>query len=164
MLRKIISGGQTGADRAALDFAIVHGIAHGGWCPRGRWAEDGTIDARYSLTETPSSDPAQRTEWNVRDSDGTLIISVARELVGGSKLTMEFAAAHQKPWLHLWRHPDLEVGARHLSEFLETHPIKVLNIAGPRSSEEPGVEVFVKDVCNAVLGNSNENLPGKTAL
>jgi hypothetical protein len=68
---KVISGGQTGADRAGLDFAMAQGIAHGGWCPRGRLAEDGTIPARYQLEETPEADYAQRTEWNVRDADGT---------------------------------------------------------------------------------------------
>jgi predicted Rossmann-fold nucleotide-binding protein len=81
---KIISGGQTGADRAALDFAIKHGMPHGGWCPQGRIAEDGPIDAKYQLHETPSADYVQRTEWNVRDSDGTVIFSVGKELSGCS--------------------------------------------------------------------------------
>ncbi len=63
---KIVSGGQTGADRAALDFAIAHGIPQGGWCPKGRKAEDGPIPDRYQLKETPSDNYAQRTEWNVR--------------------------------------------------------------------------------------------------
>ena len=70
---RIVSGGQTGADRAALDWAIERGIPHGGWCPRGRRAEDGRIDRRYALRETPAHDYQQRTRWNVRDSDGTLI-------------------------------------------------------------------------------------------
>src|SRR5512139_1952957 len=70
LVEKIVSGGQTGADRAGLDFAIEHGIPHFGWCPKGRKAEDGSIDWRYDLKETPSSDYPQRTEWNVRDSDG----------------------------------------------------------------------------------------------
>ena len=86
---KIVSGGQTGADRAALDFAIEHGIAHGGWCPKGRPAEDGTIDPRYKLQVTPSSDYVQRTEWNVRDSDGSVVFSIAAALTGGSKETVE---------------------------------------------------------------------------
>ena len=79
---KIISGGQTGADRAALDFAIDHGIEHGGWCPKGRWAEDGAIAERYPLKETPSADVAQRTEWNARDSDGTLVITEGAPVAG----------------------------------------------------------------------------------
>ena len=76
-MQKIISGGQTGADRMALDWAIWHDIAHGGWCPKGRKAEDGPIEAKYILTETPSARYLQRTEWNVRDSDGTAIFSMA---------------------------------------------------------------------------------------
>jgi hypothetical protein len=86
---RIISGGQTGVDRAALDFAIAHGIPHGGWCPAGRKAEDGTIDLRYQLKETPSSNYVQRTEWNARDSDGTVVFSSAPLLTGGSKKTVE---------------------------------------------------------------------------
>src|SRR5438094_67296 len=89
---KIISGGQTGVDRAALDFAVAHGIAHGGWCPRGRLAEDGRIEERYQLMETPSDDPIQRTEWNVRDSQVTVVFSIAAQLTGGSKKTAELAA------------------------------------------------------------------------
>ena len=76
-LKKIISGGQTGVDRAALDFAIEHDIPYGGWCPKGRKAEDGPIGSRYLLKETPTSTYPQRTEWNVRDSDGTVIFSLA---------------------------------------------------------------------------------------
>ncbi|MHC4448286.1 MAG: YpsA SLOG family protein, partial [Planctomycetota bacterium] len=74
-MRKIVSGGQTGVDRAALDVAMELGVPCGGWCPQGRLAEDGEIDARYPLTETSRAHAAQRTEWNVRDSDGTLIIA-----------------------------------------------------------------------------------------
>ena len=96
---KIISGGQTGADRAALDFAIKHRVPHGGWCPAGRLAEDGPIASRYQLNETPSLDPAQRTEWNVRDSDATVIFSLTPILHGGTKLTEEFAHVYGKPVL-----------------------------------------------------------------
>ena len=74
---RIVSGGQTGADRAALDWAIARRIPHGGWCPQGRKAEDGVIEAKYHLTETPSADYIQRTEWNVRDSNGTVVFSIA---------------------------------------------------------------------------------------
>jgi predicted Rossmann-fold nucleotide-binding protein len=84
-LQKIISGGQTGVDRAALDFAIERDIPHCGWCPKGRKAEDGSLEGRYLLTETPSSSYPQRTEWNVRDSDGSVIFSIAPTLTGGSK-------------------------------------------------------------------------------
>src|SRR5678809_1173904 len=96
----IISGGQTGADRAALDFAIAHGLAHGGWCPKGRLAEDGSIPARYHLTELPTSDYPARTAKNVQESDGTVIISVDRRLTGGSLLTLKVAEQRCKPVLH----------------------------------------------------------------
>src|SRR5678816_2125621 len=92
----IISGGQTGADRAALDFALAHGLPHGGWCPKGRLAEDGTIPACYHLTEMPTSDYPARTAKNVQESDGTVIISLAPNLTGGSLLTLELARQHAK--------------------------------------------------------------------
>jgi hypothetical protein len=102
-IEKLISGAQSGADRAALDFAIDHRIPHGGWCPLGRKAEDGTIDPRYELQETPSSGYVQRTEWNVRDSDGTVVFSIAPVLTGVSKKTVELAHKHRKPVIHIAR-------------------------------------------------------------
>ncbi|SVA67282.1 uncharacterized protein METZ01_LOCUS120136, partial [marine metagenome] len=98
---KIVSGGQTGADRAALDWAIANCIPHGGWCPVGRLAEDGPIDTLYNLQETPKADYLQRTEWNVRDSDATVIFSLKPNLTGGSLATMKLAAEHVKPCLHI---------------------------------------------------------------
>lgn len=83
LVDKIISGGQTGADRAALDWAIAIGVSHGGWCPKGRKAEDGEIDGRYNLRETPSADYPQRTEWNVRDSDGTGDLTTCASVLSG---------------------------------------------------------------------------------
>jgi putative molybdenum carrier protein len=79
---KIVSGGQTGADRAALDWALARGVPCGGWCPKGRKAEDGPIDLKYPLKETPSSSYLQRTEWNVRDSDATVVFSIEPTLTG----------------------------------------------------------------------------------
>lgn len=143
MVEKIISGGQTGADRAALDFAIAHAIRHGGWCPQGKVAEDGVIDVRYQLRETPNKDPSQRTEWNVRDSDGTVIFSIQPILMGGSKKTAEFSEKFQKPWLHLCKERDGETAAEKLSAFLAEHRIKTLNVAGPRRSQEPEIGEFV---------------------
>lgn len=151
VLQKIISGGQTGADRAALDFAIQRGISHGGWCPRGRLAEDGAIPARYQLSETPSPDYAQRTEWNVRDSGGTVIFSIACILTGGSKQTAELARQHRKPCLHLARERDEAVAARKLREFLVAQEIRVLNVAGPRQSQEPEVARFVRETLERSL-------------
>jgi hypothetical protein len=133
---KIVSGGQTGADRAALDFALEHGIRHGGWCPKGRGAEDGPIEPKYLLKDTPSPDSIQRTEWNARDSDGTVVFSIEEVLTGGCKETVEFAQKHGKPVLHLSRtgpaQPELA-----LRRFIHDHDIKVLNVAGPKASKEP---------------------------
>jgi len=143
---KIVSGGQTGADRAALDFAIEHGFPHGGWCPQGRLAEDGTIDHFYRLKETPSATYAQRTEWNVRDSDGTVIFTLGRELSGGSLLTAEFARRHGKPMLHLCRRGQGASPEQALRDFLLQHHVHVLNIAGPRSSFTPAIGEFVGEV------------------
>jgi hypothetical protein len=143
---KIVSGGQTGADRAALDWAIEHGMPHGGWCPKGRKAEDGTIPARYAMQETPDDNPVQRTEWNVRDSDGTVIFSIKPRLTGGSKTTEELVHRHGKPVLHLCQGAQREAPELALRRFIREHRIRVLNVAGPRASEEPGVAEFVRKV------------------
>ena len=147
MLEKIISGGQTGVDRAALDFAIAHNIAHGGWCPRGRLAEDGVIELRYALKETPEAEYKQRTEWNVRDSDGTVIFTSGSELAGGSAATRDFAIAYGKPWLHLSETSEtVSSAARKLDDFILRNGIRVLNIAGPRLSTEPKARFFAHQV------------------
>jgi len=141
---KIVSGGQTGADRAALDWAIARGVPHGGWCPRGRRAEDGAIPLRYRLAETPSDSYVERTEWNVRDSDGTVILSLAAALTGGSRRTAELARQYARPWLHLARDGPPCDGGQRLRQFVREHEIRVLNVAGPRASAEPAVAEFVK--------------------
>jgi len=145
MLDKIISGGQTGADRAALDWAIEHSISHGGWCPKGRMAEDGKIDSRYQLEETPSQDYAQRTQWNVRDSDATLIFSISQNLLGGSLLTKNFAIFFNKPYLHFSKGDLLNNQVIIFNNFLIDNNIKVLNVAGARISQEPEIYQFVYD-------------------
>jgi hypothetical protein len=146
----IISGGQTGADREALDFAIEHGLAHGGWCPRGRLAEDGVIAERYALCETPSRRYAERTEWNVRDSDATIAFTIARVASGGTSLTLAWARRFGKPLLHLSRdaltatHGDAgRAAASMLLAFLQEHDVCTLNVAGPRASQEPEIAGFV---------------------
>lgn len=144
MITKLVSGGQTGADRAALDFALDRDLPHGGWCPRGRRAEDGPLAARYQLRETPDDDSAQRTEWNVRDSDGTVIFSLAAELTGGSAHTAGCARRLGRPCLHLT--PAAAHPAQRLREFVAAHALATLNVAGPRASEEPGVGAFVRRV------------------
>jgi hypothetical protein len=151
----IISGGQTGADRAALDFAIECGIAHGGWCPRGRLAEDGAIPSRYALRETPSRRYAERTEWNVRDSDATVVFTIAPIVSGGTSLTLACARRLGKPALHLSRdalaaqHGDSQstsAGASLLLALLDENNVRTLNVAGPRASQEPEIADFVRDV------------------
>jgi hypothetical protein len=139
-LERIVSGGQTGADRAALDWAIANGIAHGGWCPSGRRAEDGRIGRDYGLRETPSRDYQQRTRWNVRDSDGTLIFSRAAGLSGGSAYTARCAERLGKPWCHV--HPGAD-SIETITAFLEQHRIRTLNVAGPRVSTDPGIYDYV---------------------
>jgi hypothetical protein len=143
---EIVSGGQTGVDRAALDWAIEHGIRHGGWCPQGRRAEDGRIGPQYDLKETPDTQYIQRTEWNVRDSDGTLLITLDKRLTGGSKQTLQFARRYKKPCLHLARTVPVERILIAIRTFLHEHQIKRLNIAGSRASDEPGVGEFVRSV------------------
>lgn len=157
LIIKIVSGGQTGADRAALDFAIEHGIPHGGWCPKGRQAEDGPIDGRYQLKETPTSDYAQRTEWNVRDSDGTVIFSIAPILTGGSKQTEDWARQHHKPLLHLWREDVLPLPEAELLRFIRDNQINVLNVAGPRASTEPEVAAFAREVLEEAFGSAGRH-------
>lgn len=151
----IVSGGQTGADRAALDFAIEHGISHRGWCPRGRLAEDGPISRRFALRETPSRRYAERTEWNVRDSDATAAFTLARAPSRGTALTLACARRLGKPALHLSRdalaaaHGDAgatAAAAKLLLEFLLEHQVQVLNVAGPRRSQESEIGDFVRDV------------------
>jgi hypothetical protein len=145
MLPKIVSGGQTGADRAALDWAIFHDLPHGGWCPKGRKAEDGVLSAQYQLTETSSASYPQRTQWNVRDSDGTVIFTMTSKLSGGSKLTADAATKLGKPWIHIFPASCYQP-ERKILTFLAENNIKVLNVAGTRGSKEPKVAAFVKRV------------------
>ncbi len=138
-IEKIISGGQTGADRAALDFAIEHNIPHGGWLPKGRKTEDGTLDLKYHLREMPTSNYSKRTEQNVLDADGTVIVSHGF-LTGGSALTAEFAKKHKKPWIHIdLKELAIKEAAKMLDAWLTRHEIKVLNVAGPRARKDPSI-------------------------
>jgi hypothetical protein len=145
MIKKLISGGQTGADRAALDWAIFREVAHGGWCPKGRRAEDGPIPVRYHLRQTKTSNYLERTERNVLGSDGTIIFTMKRPLIGGSKRTAHFASRHGKPWLHLYPGANYDP-AGVLLDFINANKISVLNVAGSRESKEPEVGGFVKRV------------------
>ena len=147
MLYTIISGGQTGADRAALDWAIKHDVPHGGWCPKGRRAEDGVIPERYCLQETPRRNYQQRTKWNVRDSDATLIITLEAELMGGVKITHQHATKIGKPCLHIWPGTDWH---KQIKALVDANAVRVLNVAGPRGSRALGIERFVDEVLNAL--------------
>jgi Circularly permutated YpsA SLOG family len=133
---KVVSGGQTGVDRAALDAARALGLPCGGWCPRDRRAEDGLIAAIYPLVETPSTDYAQRTRWNVRDSDGTLVLTRGR-VEGGTAFTVAVARRRRRPLLvvDLATEPDPMEADRWVCEA----GIGVLNVAGPRESQRPGI-------------------------
>jgi|GEM_PF-80607 len=145
-IEKIISGGQTGVDRAGLDVARLLSIPHGGWCPKGRRAEDGPIALDYALEETPETRYLQRTEWNVRDSDGTLILSQG-QASGGTKRTRELCEQLQRPHLVLdmadW-HNGLVASEKLFENWLHQHHIKTLNIAGPRNDESGNIYTQAK--------------------
>jgi hypothetical protein len=135
----IVSGGQTGADRGALDAALAAGVPCGGWCPRGRRAEDGTIPERYPLRETPTAEYPQRTAWNVRDSDGTAILHHGK-VDRGTALTERLARRQQRPVLLL----DVRTASpSDLAAWIETEKIGRLNVAGPRESRAPGLQAAV---------------------
>jgi putative molybdenum carrier protein len=155
-LRKIVSGGQTGADRAALHAARSAGVAIGGWVPAGRAAEDGPIDAAFAeLRETTSGEPAERTRLNVRDSDATLIVSHG-PLQGGSALTFALAQELERPVLHLDLERSALPGAVELARaWLRSHPVATLNVAGPRASEDPRVYDATLAVVSALLQGRN---------
>jgi Circularly permutated YpsA SLOG family len=147
MIVKIISGGQSGVDRAALDAAIELGMAYGGWCPAGGWAEDfpyGGLHERYlALKPTPKPDPAQRTDWNVRDSDATLIcLPAGYRIAGGTQLTKTLAQDYGRPVLHVHL-PSSRAAAETRAWLAAVNP-GALNIAGPRESEAPGAYALVK--------------------
>ena len=136
---RLVSGGQTGADRAALDIALELGLDHGGWVPKGRAAEDGPLPSRYPVRETPSEDRAERTKRNVADADAILLISHG-PLTGGSELTRRFAAELGKPVLHveLSKLGAAEAADR-IARWLGGLGCRTLNVAGPRASEEAGI-------------------------
>jgi hypothetical protein len=158
MIGKLVSGGQTGVDRAALDVALHLGIPCGGWCPQGRKAEDGVIPAPYPLVETPSDDYSQRTKWNIRDSAATLILT-CREPTGGTLLTIDECRSTGKPHLVI----DLSdeenyTKAVHAAREWIAGNLKgaVLNVAGPRASGYSGVYDKARRFLEVVLGEGEE--------
>lgn len=146
---RIISGGQTGVDRAALDFAIERRYEYGGYCPKGRRAEDGAIPLHYNLTETKSADYADRTEKNVDAADGTLILHRG-ELSSGTQFTAELCHLKEKPLFMI----DLDNPAGRPDAFrawLKKSQIKTLNIAGPRESQRPGISAQAAEILRQLL-------------
>ena len=144
----IVSGGQTGVDRAALDVALKLGLPCGGWCPRGRKAEDGPIDERYPLKETESARYDVRTRRNVRDSDGTLVLTVG-DPIGGTALTVAVAEREGKPLLVL--DLDMQPQPAIVREWIDLHQLKTINIAGPRESTIPGIGELAQEFLRQVL-------------
>jgi hypothetical protein len=152
-IKTIISGGQTGADRAAFDFALENKIEISGFVPKNRRAEDGAISPIYAnLTETASRSYAVRTELNVQNSDATLIVSHG-PLTGGSRLTKKFAEEHRKPFRHVdFLESTIEESARRVRRWLIHIKCKRLNIAGPRSSTDAEIYEQTKRFLAALFG------------
>jgi hypothetical protein len=160
MIEKIVSGGQTGVDRAALDAAIALGIPHGGWLPRGRKTEDGPLPDTYQLKEMKSPTYKDRTIQNVMDSDGTLIIARG-PLTGGSVATLRAAKANNKPCLHInLNKTPAFLATSQVVEWLMDRNIKTLNIAGPRASKDPSIYADAKKIIEGVyyLGMVKANM------
>jgi hypothetical protein len=150
-VERIVSGGQTGVDRAALDVAIELGIPHGGWCPRGRLAEDGVIPDCYDLTELTSPDYAVRTRQNVIDSDATLIL-YQRKMTAGTALTNRIAKEQGRPLKRV--RLDLEVNLEKVSAWLIEHEVRTLNVAGPRGSSCPEIYELSRDALKRLFSVS----------
>ena len=164
-ISRIVSGGQTGVDRAALDVAIYLEIPHGGWCPRGRRAEDGTISTAYQLTETSSSNYVVRTEKNVTDSDGTLILYRDR-MSRGTALTASFARRHRRPHLGIDLAPMqtddsdeawIELQVEEIHQWLVKEAIEVINVAGPRESTTAGISTDAHRLLLSVFAEISGN-------
>jgi hypothetical protein len=151
VLRKIVSGGQTGVDRGALDAALEAGFPCGGWAPQGRTAEDGPIAARYPLVELPGGGYEERTLKNVLDSDGTAILH-AGVLEGGTRLTRQYCTQHGKPCLVIdaSRLRPREA-ADETAAFVAKHGIRTLNVAGPRASKWPGAHRYAQATVKHLL-------------
>ena len=145
---KIVSGGQTGVDRGALDAAIALQIPHGGWCPRGRLAEDGPIPDRYDLLQTDSSDYPARTRRNVVDSDATLVLHRG-QISGGTELTVRLATRAGRPCMTV----DLNCppSLADVADWLQRQDARVLNIAGPRESQNPGINALAREFLERLL-------------
>lgn len=149
---KIVSGGQSGVDRAALDAAHAIGLPCGGWVPRGRRAEDGRIANHYPMRETASAKYPERTRLNVRDSDATLILTRG-EPTGGTALTVTFAATAGRPCLVVDLDGATGAALATARRWLIAHEVRVLNVAGPRESTAPGIAGDAFDFLHALLAD-----------
>ena len=150
-IREIVSGGQTGADRAALDAAIAMGVPYGGWLPKGRKTEEGPLPLSYGMLELKIGGYPKRTEKNVEDSDGTLIVSHGA-LTDGSRLTQRLAHKHKRPCLHLDCNTlTMALALAKLTSWLYEHQVHVLNVAGPRMSTDPAIYDVVKKLITSAL-------------
>jgi hypothetical protein len=152
-IKRIISGGQAGADQAGLDAAIELGIPHGGWIPKGRKTEEGPLPEKYQLKEMRTASYPKRTEKNILDSDATLIFTHGK-LNGGSELTAKLAKTHGFPWLHVdLKKSGIQEAVAILKAWFEQNPsIQTLNVAGSRSSKAPGLYEAVKEVLKKAIG------------
>lgn len=149
----IISGGQTGVDRAALDAALSSGVDCGGWCPPGRTAEDGLIPENYPLKEIHKGGYRQRTLKNVQDSDATLIVYF-NELTGGTALTVGFCMKNKKPFKLIdGDEVDVERASQLVKAFIERHDVHTLNVAGPRASGESRAYPYTYQIMMTLLGS-----------
>jgi hypothetical protein len=155
LLERIVSGGQTGVDRGALDAALALDIPHGGWCPLGRVAEDGTIPPEYELRETPSPEYPMRTEQNVVDSDGTLILYRDR-LIGGTELTRRLCVKHERPVITVDLAALSDEDLTRVRSWIKERAVHVLNVAGPRESSSPGIaDQAMRFLCRLLAGRAD---------
>ena len=147
-IEKIISGGQTGVDRAALDYALQHNIPCGGFCPKGRLSENGTIPLHYPLTETSNANYDHRTMKNVLASDGTLILTFDLRMGSGTRLTLDFCKQNNKPTLLIDMNRSVINNVHKIQWWMENHPIRVVNVAGNRESKAEGIYAATLDFLN----------------
>lgn len=162
----VISGGQRGADRGALIAAQGLGYFIGGWCPKGRKAEDGVIPSEFPLVETESEDYRERTRMNVMDANATLLLSYEDAPTGGTKLTLDLVGELGKRGMYLTLQRDADIGlnkraARFIRSWIEYHRFEILNVAGPRESKARGIEHHVTTVMRLVLQHRDGCICGR---